>query len=124
MLISDWSSDVCSSDLQMVVLSGFAPFGAPAPRHAEVEDHMIVAIGRDDAIFGAARQRRHRRAGQPLREIGGKGPAQVGAEGGRKGGGWGRSVSGRVDVGGRRINKKKRQKKNRMYKQSNKTKTS
>src|SRR3546814_10700772 len=65
----------------MIMLARLAALGAPAPRHAEVEDHMIVAIGRDDAIFGAARQVDYRRAGQPLREIGGKGAAQVGAEG-------------------------------------------
>ncbi len=37
---------------QMVVLARRAAFGAPAPRHAEVEDHMVVAVGRDDAISG------------------------------------------------------------------------
>src|SRR3546814_6182065 len=63
------------------MLARLAALGAPAPRHAEVEHHMIVAIGRDDAIFGAARQVDYRRAGQPLRELGGKGAGQVGAVG-------------------------------------------
>src|SRR3546814_8358733 len=95
MRISDWSSDVCSSDLrqrlgtqrhesgkqrqriaahqidrteaariveekpvsrrrfeqQMVMLARLATLGAPAPRHAEVEDHLIVAVGRNDDTF-------------------------------------------------------------------------
>ena len=57
----------------MVMLARFAPFGAPAPRHAEMEDHMVVAVGRDDAIFGAPREMGDRRPGQPLRKVGGKG---------------------------------------------------
>src|SRR3546814_1576105 len=65
---------------QMIVLARLAALGAPAARHAEVKDHMVVAVGRDDAIFGAARQRRDRGAGQPLREVGGKGSAQIGAK--------------------------------------------
>src|SRR3546814_19839378 len=65
----------------MIVLARLAALGAPAARHAEVKDHMVVAVGRDDAIFGAARQRRDRGAGQPLREVGGKGSAQIGEKG-------------------------------------------
>src|SRR3546814_13652736 len=42
---------------------------------------MIVAVGRNDAIFGAARQGRDRRTGQALRKVGGKGAAQVGTKG-------------------------------------------
>src|SRR3546814_18527901 len=65
----------------MVVLSRLAALVAPAPRHAEVKDHVIVAIGRYDAIFGAPRQARDRRPGQTLRQGDRKGTAQVGADG-------------------------------------------
>src|SRR3546814_6546945 len=55
---------------QMIVLARLAALGAPAARHAEVKDNMVVAVGRDDAIFGAGRQRRDRGAGQPRPGIG------------------------------------------------------
>ena len=42
---------------------------------------MVVAVGRDDAIFGAPREMGDRRPGQPLRKVGGKGAPQIGAEG-------------------------------------------
>src|SRR3546814_12826071 len=80
---------------QMVVLSRLAALGAPAPRHAEVKDHVIVAIGRYDAIFGAPRQARDRRPGPPLRPVHRKGTAQ----GGAGGAGIGRAAGG--EKGGR-----------------------
>jgi len=72
-------------DQQMVMLARRAALGPPAPRHAEVKDHMIVAVGRNDAIFGAARQGGDCRPGQPLRQIGGKSAAQVRTKGGDRG---------------------------------------
>ena len=51
----------------------------PAPRHAEVKDHRVVAIGMDQAIFRAAAEARHPGPRQTLAEILGEGSAQVGA---------------------------------------------
>ena len=53
----------------------------PAPRHAEVEDEAVAAIGIDQPIFGPARKTGHRRPGQPLPQIDRHRPAQVGAVG-------------------------------------------
>src|SRR3546814_5543975 len=80
MRISDWSSDVCSSDLAFKVILGEAPFGPGG-------DGPGVIASR----FAAGRQR----------------------DGGRdrKSVVWGKSVSVRVDLGGRRIIKKKKQQK-------------
>src|SRR3546814_19696401 len=84
MRISDWSSDVCSSDL---VVAGDARAGFD---HALAERERRVGI---------------RTAGQERRYVG----RQVGVVGleDRKSVVWGKSVSVRVDVGGRRIIKKK-----------------
>lgn len=41
---------------------------------------MVVAVGRDDAIFGAPREMGDRRPGQPLRKVGGKRAPQIGSE--------------------------------------------
>ena len=41
----------------------------PAPRHAEMEDQRVAAIGVDQPIFGAPPQPGHARAGQPLAQV-------------------------------------------------------
>ena len=53
----------------------------PAPRHAQVEDHRVAAIGVDQAIFGTAPERGDARPGQPLAQVVGEGPAKVRAAG-------------------------------------------
>src|SRR3546814_17687761 len=90
MRISDWSSDVCSSDLQRVVRHGLrAQRGVLAGRGA---------------------------GGRPLRRLAGRGlfrrvdvqPGDRRQQGDRKSVVEGKSVSVRVDLGGRRIIKKKK----------------
>ncbi len=62
----------------MVVLEGFGGVDAPVPRHAEVEDQGVAAIGVDQAIFGAAPEARHPGTRQPLAKIERKRMAQIG----------------------------------------------
>src|SRR3546814_15929800 len=88
MRISDWSSDVWSSDL------------APDP----VEQHLIIVAGLARGHLGGERghvwQRTERgRIEQPVEQFGAAPQA-------RKRVVYGTSVSGRVDLGGRRIIKK------------------
>src|SRR3546814_15043543 len=91
MRISDWSSDVCSSDLH-------APVGA--------------ASAAPTGIASATADARHRwitawRAPRPLRRSSAPRPAVAQREPDRKSVVEGKSVSVRVDLGGRRIIKKK-----------------
>src|SRR3546814_17838875 len=82
MRISDWSSDVCSSDL-----------------------------GRGDRVPAAGRRDRHRAGARPAQAGAGQGQGRGGkdrAQADRKSVVSGKSVSVRVDLGGRRIIKKKK----------------
>src|SRR3546814_17116022 len=104
MRISDWSSDVCSSDLAIVVVVEVAVVAGlhPVPQDAVtthrgrarvgarvVADHVEVFAGLDLVMDDA-----------------------VATEGGdRKGVVEGKSVSVRLDIGGRRISNKKNMKK-------------
>src|SRR3546814_15955901 len=104
MRISDWSSDVCSSDLD----------GDVHPELGDAERGVVVDVQ-------AERRRQVQRREEPgvLRVRGVEGleqlPAGVSAvvevvvaRGDRKSVGEGKSVSVRVDLGGRRLLKKKR----------------
>src|SRR3546814_14649483 len=90
MRISDWSSDVCSSDL----------------RHGR-RRHPVVAE------FRVRRQRQIARQGQPIARGDRDGhPARQRSlrearPRDRKSVGWGKSVTVRVDLGGRRMNQRK-----------------
>src|SRR3546814_11997649 len=94
--ISDWSSDVCSSDL------GQGP--RRRLRRDPPQPHPpLRADGRQlGGVAGARRRRRLR-----WRRV--RDADLRGALGDRKSGVWGKSVSVRVDLGGRRIIKKKTQ---------------
>src|SRR3546814_11660036 len=106
MRISDWSSDVCSSDLRYDAIGGKAVVG-PADRDA---DHDRLVVG--DPRFRAHDRRMH----DPLTV---DHAAEAARPGGvddrrredRKSAVEGKSVSVRVDLGGRRILKKKTTKK-------------
>src|SRR3546814_11508047 len=97
MRISDWSSDVCSSDLTAVRLRlGALGFGT------------LRRLDRGEAArrrSGAAGSRRARRGGFALRFRSGGGRFGRGLD--RKSVVEGKSVSVRVDLGGRRIIKTK-----------------
>src|SRR3546814_15334976 len=127
MRISDWSSDVCSSDLQpqvvgaarvrreliallqdvhrrgdllLVVCAHFLP----ADRHRRVADtaqHAVRGLG--------LLARQHREARRCAERAEQRGLARALD---RKSVVWGKSVAVRVDIGGRRIIKKKKTKKN------------
>src|SRR3546814_12401490 len=114
MRISDWSSDVCSSDLRRAV----------DPR---VDAPVVETLGRQDSLhqFGVGGQ-----AGAHHRDIVSLAVAiaerrqiveQVG-ELDRKSVVLGKSVSVRVDLGGRRIIKKKKKEENNTTKVENKQK--
>src|SRR3546814_12830158 len=99
MRISDWSSDVCSSDLvgQAIVLAeqqGVERVGVGGDRgqlRVDGGGHVVVELGE---------------GGQALAQLGLA--AVAGLDGDRKSVVEGKSVSVRVDLGGRRIIKKKR----------------
>src|SRR3546814_12987313 len=104
MRISDWSSDVCSSDLPVV--------------QQEREGQAVRPAGDGRGHCGARLERRQRRHGggelrRLYRHCGEAGwTSAVAGEGGgadRKRVVEGKSVSVRVDLGGRRIIKKKNQ---------------
>src|SRR3546814_15409591 len=98
MRISDWSSDVCSSDLLLMICVGYEEFGQ-AIRAASIE-----AVHRGNRLdptahtpSGHENDQVYRFGDQPLRHID------------RKSVVLGKSVSVRVDLGGRSIIKKKHQ---------------
>src|SRR3546814_11877947 len=98
MRISDWSSDVCSSDLAILVGSGVGTglqLAALAALGAAVADEGHLA----EACFDG--RRRHHHVRQEGRA------AEIGAVGDRKSVVEGKSVSVRVNLGGRRLIKKK-----------------
>src|SRR3546814_20722853 len=116
--ISDWSSDVCSSDLEVGV-EELPPLDHALRRIVAIEDavdrgHEGVGIAQA-AAAGAARQRlsvAHARGGIGVgaRPFGDRARSaacdpglKIGLIGGRKRVVSGKSVSGSVDLGGRRI---------------------
>ena len=70
----------CLND-KMVMLAVFTSVDHPAARHTEVKDQHIVAVGIDQAVFGAAAKPGDRRPGQPLSQVDRHGPTQVSAIG-------------------------------------------
>src|SRR3546814_15045882 len=108
MRISDWSSDVCSSDLKLSL--------SIKAKEVDEEKQAMKQYGSSDSgaslgdILGAAIREKQ----QEIQESGGSGaePEAAGEESGddrdRKSVVEGKSVSGRVDLGGRRIIKKKK----------------
>src|SRR3546814_11105911 len=104
MRISDWSSDVCSSDLHVAAQVGA---GVAVLRQAKQHVGRLVAgaVARHDAITGAAQDRRQeilapavRVVGQPAERL--ARPGGNGAD--RKRVGSGKRVSVLVNLGGRR----------------------
>src|SRR3546814_11507404 len=111
MRISDWSSDVCSSDLQRDIL-----LVAAADADRTGIDSAMPCVDDDDALARLAtlrsrrrRHRRHRRRDPAMRDHGLD----------RKSVGSGKSVSIRVSLGGRRIIKKQKKYHNRILEQIN-----
>src|SRR3546814_13803412 len=111
MRISDWSSDVCSSDLiEEAKRRGEIGHAEPSAqrrhrfgRHVAFARAQLLPQGATLAVVGKAEQIVLRPAEQRRDEQAG----EVGVVD-RKSVGWGRRVAGRVEVGGvRYINKKK-----------------
>src|SRR3546814_13528720 len=106
MRISDWSSDVCSSDLIPMAAARAAQLQRrPGGRAAVFRHRQAVAgqargraVGGGDATF-VAEELPYRAAG--VDQGTGTGGAVLPAGLDRKRVGWGKSVSVRVDVGGR-----------------------
>src|SRR3546814_17177951 len=113
MRISDWSSDVCSSDLEHLAVEEDAVALLPARDHLggqRVEvDALRRAVGRpvDLRIVGAHRRLEEGGAAAVERDV------RVARRGDRKSVVAGKSVSVRVDIGGSRILKKKINHKNK-----------
>src|SRR3546814_18313581 len=112
MLISDWSSDVCSSDL--IVHRQPRRFTEGFFDHRLAEgDGAAVADGDGEAFlymhFGGAAVRFGDRGGEAFQFLGNHRATvwRQGADRDRKSVGEGKSVEVRVDHGGRRIIKKK-----------------
>src|SRR3546814_13441370 len=108
MRISDWSSDVCSSDLRRMLCPAVARLDVDGtPRlllRGRIEPGLLQAEGvhAEDGVIA-------RHVGRPVR----KGACDPVPEHARQIGraSWrGKSVSGRVDLGGGRILKKKKKK--------------
>src|SRR3546814_20096028 len=102
MRISDWSSDVCSSDLRPLAGKGGA---GDALHRREIEGTGIV-LDQPGGVQGVFRHEVLLLRLQPQRR---QGAGAVDAAD-RKSVVEGKSVSGRVDLGGRSIIKKQRQK--------------
>src|SRR3546814_19729102 len=52
MRISDWSSDVCSSDLRPALQRGFAPAGGPAQQCIETRHQFLDMERLDQIVIG------------------------------------------------------------------------
>src|SRR3546814_12623678 len=96
MRISDWSSDVCSSDLACATLRGQSECGHQSNDKQHADYCPIQAYNHLDHNFPFAGKHIHQAAFP-----------QLAANEDRKSVVWGKSVSVRVDLGGRRIIKKK-----------------
>src|SRR3546814_13724280 len=114
MRFSDWSSDVCSSDLAARAGFAFAPYGhlklsAVIDGLGNIVDRLVPpegpvhVINRRIAMWTEARAR-------GLDRISGKRGAGASSEAARKSFVSGKSVSVSVDTGGRRSIKKKKKK--------------
>src|SRR3546814_17326735 len=106
MRISDWSSDVCSSDLERLAIANRG--------HAAAGERLLPLRHLDQAVCRRAVKQRAgeflaRRAWGFLRHLIEcyDGAARGKGKRGRKSVVWGKCVSGRVAFGGRRISKKK-----------------
>src|SRR3546814_12821979 len=101
MRISDWSSDVCSSDLRWSSSAAnriiSKPIVRPAPVGPKLRPQAVHANRRGVSPSNASSQAPAIAAGKAGRD--------------RESVGEGKSVAGRVDVGGRRIIKKKKEQK-------------
>src|SRR3546814_11066530 len=108
MRISDWSSDVCSSDLQKLV--------EKLKQRTGEKTSSLQALGRIERDSVKGRSARHTERWDRLRDE--QRADREKRKEDRKSVVWGKSVSVRVDLGGRRIIKKKntknQQKENRM----------
>src|SRR3546814_19378609 len=102
MRISDWSSDVCSSDLSRR--------GHGEERAARAQDCRAPAVR---SSLRRHHRRDHRRQPQPQAGTDRRSTATAGRSADRKSVVWGKSVSVRVELGGRRIIKKKTKTKQR-----------
>src|SRR3546814_17850782 len=105
MRISDWSSDVCSSDLSSVAIILLFPISTAMLIHKSQRGKYAACdrSPRSGQIFRRSPRRRRRVAGGARRR-------DLRRE--RKSVVWGKRVSVRVDLGGRRIIEKKIQVKN------------
>src|SRR3546814_15092528 len=99
MRISDWSSDVCSSDL----LEGHRYDGGRQHHHAQRHQRRG-----DDQVDDEEGQKDQEADLERGLELAGDEGGQQDREGDRKSGVWGKSVSVRVDLVGRRIYKQKK----------------
>ena len=70
---------VVGLEQKMVMRADLVGVDPPPPRHAEVKDQRIPAIGRDQPIFRAPPKPGDPRAGQPLAKIERHRAAQIGA---------------------------------------------
>src|SRR3546814_16154326 len=97
MRISDWSSDVCSSDLAAAVAHGAQDQEvADRLRHADAHGDGLRVLPAGRVLLARLPGAHHRRA-------------TGGLDGDRKRVAWGKSVAVRVESGGRRIIKTKQQ---------------
>src|SRR3546814_16792428 len=101
MRISDWSSDVCSSDLDMVVRGGAAQVGVVSSAlQGSISGSVISNVISSGVVTIPAMKRTGFRADYA------GGVEAVASTGDRKSVGQGKIVSVRVELGGRHINKK------------------
>src|SRR3546814_12204693 len=114
--ISDWSSDVCSSDLCSSAPAGSTVQGVPRVTAAAFAV-QAPAGARFHGVAGRRLEVQPGVVGKPRRQrVQHRGPQVVAErrvdEKDRKSGGWGKRESGRVDLSGRRILKKQKREKN------------
>src|SRR3546814_15118975 len=117
MRISDWSSGVCSSDLVDFITMG--QYLQPTPKHADVEEFVTPAafnaygsIARAKGFLQVASSpltRSSYHAGEDFAQMRAARAAKLAKVRDRKSAVQGKSVSVRVDLGGRGIIKKKKQ---------------
>src|SRR3546814_16398861 len=113
MPISDWSSDVCSSDLLGEDVLGFGA-GIVLARLAEAFPPAAIGHRRDGEIVDHRQSDQHARRLELAADALADDPVlQLVLDGDRTSVVEGKSVSVRVDLGGRRIIKKKKNKRNK-----------
>src|SRR3546814_17912683 len=104
MRISDWSSDVCSSDL---VDAAARHFGGEGGAHVIIETLVAARGAAGDAGLGDARVPDERHLAPRGQRAAAFDRDDAVERGDRKSVGWGKGVSVRVDLGGRRVIKQK-----------------